>query len=359
MCKLKDYQVGDKKKSSPVLITNITEAKTASNKPYVILTLFDGETEIKAKKWSRTKDKIMAPVNSVIIAELECQDYQGEKSFVMDTYGPAAGVKPEDLMKKAPEDPERMYSEMVAAADEMDEDLAKVVRYILESKKDRLLVWPGAMTVHHAYRSGLLYHSYRIMQNARSAAEIYGLNKGLMLSGAILHDIGKLEEVTMDEQQVISYTTYGNAFGHVNLGSFLVYDAIEKCSLPMTENLMLLVNIILSHHILPEHGACAKPISREAYAIGMLDNMDAKMDIYTDMLKQTEPGTCSERMKYVNGSVAYNPRAAEPEKTAEPEPEQPAAPANVVSNVFDEMPAQDFPVQDMGQQNNMAFFGVI
>lgn len=307
MCKIKDLEPGKTRKIDAALLKNITEKSTKRGKPYVTLTLYDGETEINVNFWDHTAEDIRVAKGSVIAAQIECGEYEGEKTYVLKKYGPAPNASPEEFIKHSPGRPEKMFAYCIKQAETLPDDLKTVTIELLLRNKQQLLYWQGAMKVHHAYQGGLLYHISRMLYMAGPAAKVYHLNEDLLKAGIILHDIGKLRELTEKETGVVEYSVDGNLFGHALLGVKMVDEVISDKNIEMTENLRLLENIIASHHILPEHGAAAKPASREAYAIGLIDNMDAKIDLMDEVLKDTGEGECTDRIRYADNLILYKP----------------------------------------------------
>ncbi len=310
MCKLKELVVGKTVRIDPVLLKKAEQRVTRSNPPqnFLNLTLTDGETEIVAKLWGRTAEDLKVPVGSCMSAKIECVEYNGSKSYTVKGYGPAPDADPKDFVKKAPLPAEEMFSAIRSLTEAMPDDLKAVTSYLLDSNKEKLLAWHGAMTVHHAFRGGLLYHVFCMLQTGSVFADTYSLDKGLLHAGIILHDIGKLRELEMNEAaDAASFAVDGYLFGHPLIGIMMVEEARYALGIEMTEKLRMLENIIASHHMIPEHGAIQRPATKEAVAVAMVDSADAKMQIFDQALKGVEPGKCSERQKFLDNGVAYQP----------------------------------------------------
>ena len=143
-------------------------------------------------------------------------------------------------------------------------------------------LWPGfkvapaARKLHHAYRGGLLEHTAEVaLLCDRVASTLPHLDRDLLLTAALLHDIGKLEEME-SELSSGEYTCAGHLVGHIVLGTCTVANAIEKVENFPLELKHELMHLILSHHGRPEYGAAKIPMCAEAVVLSMCDLMSAK-----------------------------------------------------------------------------------
>lgn len=127
------------------------------------------------------------------------------------------------------------------------------------------------------------------------------------MSAAILHDIGKLRELQMDSIGNAEYTMEGNLYGHLYLGAIMIREACSACGIDEnSKTIQLLIHMILSHHGKQKYGAVKTPATREAYVLHILDDLDSKLWIYEDTMKNTEPGTFSQPNRWLDGAVVYN-----------------------------------------------------
>ena len=101
-----------------------------------------------------------------------------------------------------------------------DPFVRELLQRLITQHAEQLRIWPAAQTVHHAYRSGFLEHVLSVARSALTLGAAYGANQDLLTAGALLHDIGKLEELHYDGST--SYTREGNLVGHVTLGTMMV-----------------------------------------------------------------------------------------------------------------------------------------
>ena len=122
---------------------------------------------------------------------------------------------------------------------------------LLEENREKLLTWAAGKSVHHNIRGGLLYHTYTMLQSASQLYKVYKtilpLDRDLLFAGVILHDIGKVRELSCSSIMSIDYTPDGNLLGHLFIGAEMVGECARKLGLP-EEKTLLLQHMLLSHH---------------------------------------------------------------------------------------------------------------
>lgn len=254
------------------------------------LELADRTGTIAAKMWDN-----FAPLAETF----ECDDvvqvrgrvklYNGRKELTLEQIIPALEQDYElgDFLPHTKYDVEKLYAEMRAAVGAMKNPWLK---RLLESVVDdpaiapRFKRAPAAMTMHHAYIGGLLEHVVSLIGLAKDAAAHYPqLDADLLLAGAVLHDIGKLDELRYT--RAIDYSTEGRLLGHITIGVALVRE--KRKAIPgFPEPLGVLVDhLILSHHGSYEFGSPALPQIPEALALHFIDDLDSKMAAMNGMLE--------------------------------------------------------------------------
>jgi 3'-5' exoribonuclease len=167
--------------------------------------------------------------------------------------------------------------------------------YADEAFRERYEQCPGAPgTGHHAALGGLLQHTCEVVSIARQIARIAHADEELVIAGALLHDIGKLEAYAWSTG-VFETTERGRMIGHVVEGVLMLRDAMHAASTPpcTAEEQMLIEHLILSHHGLLEYGAPVRPLTLEAEILHTADNASAKTASIADAYASTEyfPGT--------------------------------------------------------------------
>jgi 3'-5' exoribonuclease len=186
------------------------------------------------------------------------------------------GFREEECIPCSPRAAADMWQELLdRVAAVSDPHIRLLLERIIAHHAERLRIWPAAQTVHHAYRSGLLEHVLKIAEIALFLADAYGARRDLVLAGVILHDIGKLEELTYDI--TTGYSVEGNLVGHISIGVRMLRDEIRE--LPAFPALLAveLEHMILSHHGARELGSPVEPMTVEAFILASCDDLDARI----------------------------------------------------------------------------------
>jgi 3'-5' exoribonuclease len=140
----------------------------------------------------------------------------------------------------------------------------------------KLRLAPAAMTMHHAFLGGLLEHVVSVCGLARGVAAHYpDVDLDYLITGAVLHDIGKIDELCYD--RCIGYTTQGRLLGHISLGFAMVRKKIEAIAGFPPDLGTLVEHLLLSHHGTHEFGSPALPQFREAVILNFIDDLDSKV----------------------------------------------------------------------------------
>jgi len=133
----------------------------------------------------------------------------------------------------------------------------------------------------------------------------YGIDTELFISGIILHDIGKLNELSSNENGIVEdYSTEGKLLGHIVQGAIMLHDAAMELNIP-TEDEMVLKHILISHHGSEENGSPRKPMILEAELLNKLDEMDAIIYQFQDTLSSLEKGEFSENKFFLKNIQIY------------------------------------------------------
>ncbi|MBP5694953.1 MAG: HD domain-containing protein [Bacilli bacterium] len=184
-----------------------------------------------------------------------------------------------------------------------NKDCKLILDRIFEKYFDKYSTFPAATKNHHEFYHGLLYHSVSMCEMAEAAAKNYeNINRDLLITGCLLHDIGKIVELS--GPIATKYTDEGNLLGHLTIGFNIVKDTCDE--LKITSDVPLqLEHMILSHHGKLEFGACVTPLTREALILSMIDDMDAKMMMLDKALAEVKPGEYSEKIFGLDNRAFY------------------------------------------------------
>jgi 3'-5' exoribonuclease len=187
------------------------------------------------------------------------------------------GFREDACILCAPRPIEEMWGELqrrVASAE--NPWIRQLLTHLLEQHGERLRIWPAAVTVHHGYRGGLLEHVLKLAEVGEHLARAYDADSSLLLAGAVLHDLGKVEELNYDG--ATAYSTRGNLIGHITLGVLMVRDAIRQIDGFPDDLRTRIEHLIVAHHGSREHGSPVEPMSVEAFIFSAMDDLDATLN---------------------------------------------------------------------------------
>ena len=208
------------------------------------------------------------------------------------------GFDPALVMPTAQSDPKDMWKEINSLIRKMkNPHLKKLCGNIYSENKDKLFTHPASISMHHNYRSGFLEHTLSMAKMAVQLAPHYQLDTDLVLSGVLLHDIGKLYEIKSDYEA--TFTDHGNLLGHIVMGRDIAKIAAKKIKKFPKSLLLKVEHIILSHKGKYESQSPKKPAFKEALLVHLIDVTDSQMNIMDMALKEdTEAGDFTNRHNY-------------------------------------------------------------
>ena len=289
----------DQEVSMFFLLDNVVRGIATSGKPYLTLYLKDKTGSIDGKIWEvKDEDTENLKPGNMVFIDGTVLDYRGKlqrkiKNYRMATENDEIDIQ--DYIQTAPIPKEVMISELNQFLKEIGNQKLKAVTIELLNKyKKQFVSYPAAKSMHHDFYSGLIYHTTTMLKVAKALLEIYpSLNKDLLYSGIILHDLGKTIELSGPIGT--SYTLEGELLGHIVIMSDEVAKTADKLGID-GEEIILLRHIILAHHGKYEFGSPKLPMIKEAEIINFIDNIDARMMMFEKNLTNVEPGTFSDKL---------------------------------------------------------------
>jgi 3'-5' exoribonuclease len=266
------------------------------------------------------------------LPEVEALARQGEPVHVRGRYalhprfGPQINLR--EILPAQPGSfaPEDLCDGPLREAAQMEKDLRELIATIQEPHLrvllervlgERAQLWadfrvaPAAKYYHQAYRHGLLEHCLGVAQAVSAISATFpGIDRDVAVTGALLHDIGKLEAYT-DDPGAIDLTDLGRLHGEIALGYYRVRRTIEEIE-GFPEPLQWAVShIILAHHGSLEHGSPVLPCTREATLVHMIDNLGGRLGSFDRLEKELAPGRRWSTLDRALGAAAFFPEQAE------------------------------------------------
>lgn len=294
------------------LIKSLEKKTTAKGLTYLDLVLSDSSGEIVAKFWDY-KENLHShfEANMLIKVRGRMNEYNGDVQFRVERIREctdADGVRIEDFVPSASYTGEEMLKSILSVVETFeDAEIKGLVKTILAKYEDKLVYWPAAFKLHHAMRGGLLYHTLSIIRLAENACKIYPtLDRDLLLGGAILHDIAKIDEFEVSSTGMATgYSVEGTLVGHLVKGAMIVRETAKELG-TSEDTAVLLEHMLISHHGIPEYGAAVRPLFVEAEVLSQLDTLDATIYEFNDALENVKPGDFSTRQWALDNRKLYN-----------------------------------------------------
>jgi len=301
--------------------------KKRNGEDFLRLTLGDASGTLPAVAWEGAIDMhelCGAGVAVRVRGRFEISERFGPQLTVVGVTAVADGeFDPADLADGPPIDPSKMEA-----------DLRDLIETVQNPHLRRLLdalygeeseVWqrfrsaPAAKYYHQAYRHGLLEHTLTVGQAVSAVSGAFGgIDRDVAVTGALIHDIGKVEAYSMDPN-AIDLTDNGKLQGEIPLGYYLVRSTIERLDGFPPATAQALLHIVLSHHGLLENGSPVVPATREATLVHMIDNLGGRLGSFDRIEKRLQDGeTWSSYDRALDGSAYFAARANGPVESLQP-----------------------------------------
>lgn len=287
---------------SVFLVKDKITAMAKNGKPYLTLRLMDKTGDVEAKVWDNIDQiALIFEKDDFISVRSKATVYLGKMQLVISELKrvPDEEVALADFLPET----ERNIQEMVVELRELVDSLADShLKSLLTAFVDDpafLAVYrtaPAAKGMHHVYLGGLLEHSLAVARLIDSIVPLYpGINRDLLVAGALLHDVGKVREMSFTRS--FDYTDEGKLIGHITIGVEMIQEKIAAIDGFPRELGMLLKHMLLSHHGQYEYGSPKRPKTLEATILNYLDDLDSKINgIRTHIRK--EPDNASRWTSY-------------------------------------------------------------
>ncbi|GMU95491.1 3'-5' exoribonuclease YhaM family protein [Ignavibacterium album] len=280
---------------------------TKQNKEYLSLELADKTLSVQSNLWDDVKNFLNIKNNiktgSVVKVKGQLDEYQGAPQIKISEIRLAEeqdNVTPQDFIPRSARDPEEMKTEFRNRIKKIQNPyLNKLLKNVFTDERfDKYTIAPAGKLWHHNYISGLIEHTLEIIRICDLMCDIHPeLNRDLLIAGAMLHDFGKIEELSFDS--AFEYTDKGKLLGHIVIASIIVNEEINKIKDFPDDLKMNLIHLILSHQGKLEHASPVVPKTLEAITLYHADELSAKVNAYKLTL-QSEVKQNSRWTKYIN-----------------------------------------------------------
>lgn len=293
-----------------VLLKKCEEKKTKNGSTYLDLIIGDKDGELPAKLWDYNGGD-MFEAEMVVKIRGTVEQYNGKEQFRVAQIRPASSsdnYNITDLVPASEVGGAQIFDMLMRRVNAFkDSDLKAVVSSIMQDKKDILITCPAAFRLHHAMLGGLMLHTISIVRMAEEICKIYpNIDKDLLLSGAILHDVAKTWEFELSKSGLVkSYSTEGELIGHLVKGTMYVEEKAKELGIK-NEKIALLEHMILSHHGVPEFGSPIRPMFLEAEILSSLDTLDAAIFEINSATSKVEKGSFTDRQWALDNRKLYN-----------------------------------------------------
>ena len=268
-----------------------------NGEPYLRLVLGDSTGRIEGKMWENIEEfEKEIEEGDFVKYRGVVQTYNDRKQLIVKNIRKAIpedssnGFDVKDLIPCTEYDIDEMWQKLRALVLEQTSRpcIVTLLNNVLEANEEQIKSYPAAIEIHHSYWGGFLEHVLSVLESALFFAGRYpDLDKDLLIAGAILHDIGKLEELGSAETP--SFTTQGYLIGHVVLGRDLLRKEADRIPEFPPNLLMLLEHLILSHQGKLEWGSPRRPKMPEALVLHYIDDLDAKLNRLYQIINE-DPG---------------------------------------------------------------------
>ena len=268
---------------------------TKTGKYYLHVELGDKTGQIGARMWNATEAlfKALDKAEFVRVAG-RAEVYQDSLQLIINIVRAVSAdeVTIEDFLPATTQDVDEMYAKLRELADSVgNAHLSQLLDSFLEDEdfSARFKKAPAAVSYHQPFLGGLLEHTLAVTEMADYVAERYPLlDRDLLITGTILHDIGKIEELSY--VRAFDYTDRGRLIGHLIIAVEMIQDRVRQIEGFPQHLFDLLSHLVLSHHGEYEWGSPKLPMTAEAIALHHLDNLDAKVEASTRAIETDRLG---------------------------------------------------------------------
>jgi 3'-5' exoribonuclease len=261
---------------------------------FLTVVLADNSGRIKGVVWDNVAQiASSAKTGDFVRINAHAGEYRGMLQLVVKSMSavPAGDVTPEDFLPSSTRDADKMFERLKALTDTIASPGLRSLMDACWSDADLLRRFkraPAAKKMHHAYLGGLIEHTLSMALLADKVAGHYsGVDRDLLIVGAVLHDMGKIRELTYDVN--IDYTDEGRLLSHIAIGLEIVHAKIQSIAEISPEQEALIKHMIVSHHGAREFGSPEVPKTIEAVLLNYVDEIDSRVNGIREFMAADDP----------------------------------------------------------------------
>lgn len=295
----------------PLLVKDVKNGTTNKGAPYLSMTLQDKTGCIDAKFWDVKENDIQTiHVGKICMFQFEVLLYKNNLQLRVNHVEGVeeSSIDLEEFVISSNHSEQERRTEVNQFVDSIQNEIyRKLVQGMLAYVGDKYYSYPAASKIHHGWKGGLSDHSLSMALLADDICKRYPqLNRDLLVSGALIHDIGKTEELS--GPITTEYTLQGKLEGHISIANAWLSEVAKQLGVEEEEETTLLHHLILSHHGKLEYGSPVVPMLIEAEALYLIDNMDARLTSLKLALDGVTPGQWTSRMFQFENRQFYKPK---------------------------------------------------
>ena len=287
---MKKYYISQLKEGTnlervPFVVLKKSIGSNRNGRSSLTLTLGDRTGSILARRWDDEGKDISIGVVYEVSGRVVI--YNNNTEIALDSLTPASQFDPRDFIPQSPRNSLALLEDLKKIAETIeDQGIKDLIMLFLKDERflKNFLLAPAGKMIHHAYIGGLIEHTWEVCKIALTAGEMYPeMNRDLIIAGSILHDIGKVDELTYSTQ--IEYSTKGRLLGHIFIGAMAVRERARGINSLSPSYLQQLLHIILSHHGDYSTGSPILPMTLEAETVHRADYLSAQVNRFYNILK--------------------------------------------------------------------------
>ncbi len=300
---------GDELINETLLLSDVVRRKTRDGRPFVLCTLRDRSGQINGVYWDIPDyvNDLLRPGMAVLVSG-QINSYKNALQVNMTDVNVAENVEASELLPASQRPIEEMVVQLRTFVDGLSEPWKTLVSTLILDQEflTKYANAPAARVMHHAYIGGLLEHTLSMATIADFLADLYPfVDRDLLISGALLHDMGKTKEYAFDDE--FGFTEDGRMVGHIIRAIVTIELAAAELDFP-EDKLRDLVHLIASHHGTLEWGSPVTPKTIEAVLLHQVDLLDSRVQGFYDHLRNDSgEGPWTNKSSYMHGAELKRP----------------------------------------------------